>query len=664
MPGAAKVYNTSKAIPQAREQAKDPCIMVIFGASGDLTKRLLMPAIYNLACDGLLPQKFAIIGTAMDQMSHEQFRDKMTADIQEFNTRPDFDMELWTNRIKNYLFYTPGKFDDPQMYSNMGQLIDYVDNHLQAANLLFYMAVPPSCFGMISNGLKQAGYQDEEKGWRRIIVEKPFGTDLPSALALNKEILQYWREDQIYRVDHYLGKETVQNILTFRFSNGIYEPLWNKKYIDHIQFNVSEFVDVEDRGGYYDKSGVLRDMMQNHMFQMLAYTCMEPPSSFEANAIRDEKVKLLRSVRVMKPEEVPLHTVRGQYGAGLKKGKEVVAYREADGVASDSLTETYAAMRLFIDNWRWEGVPIYLRSGKALWKRGTEILVQFNKAPEVLFRDTPSVDHLEANRLLFHIQPDQGIEFRFHAKVPGPLYQLQNVNMNFTYGESFSASRGTGYEVMIYTCMMKDPTLFSRSDLVETAWKIAQPMLDYWSSHQPADGFPNYPAGSWGPPAAFDLIEKDGRSWYEVINREVLERIPLFSECDAVLLRSLVMNLRQDKAATGENICTLGEMGQQMYIICRGKVAVLDGNNNELAELDDGDVFGEMSLLMAQPRNATVQAKTDCDLFILDKDDLLRVLKEYPQFAASLLTMAKERYNQDLAAHQVFGAEVANLMQT
>src|SRR5262249_48077706 len=376
---------------------------------------------------------------------------------------------------------------------------------------------------------------------------------------LNRTLLAHWSEEQIYRIDHYLGKETVQNILAFRFSNGIYEPLWNKNHVDHIQFTVSETVGVEGRGKYYDRTGVLRDMIQNHMFQMLAYLCMEPPVSFQADAIRNEKAKLLEAVRIMKPEDVPHNTVRGQYGPGKKPdGTPAPGYRQEKDVDPQSRTETFAAVKLHIDNWRWDGIPVYLRSGKSLWKRGTEIIVQFKKAPDVIFRGTPAAERLDANRLLFHIQPDQGIEFRFHAKAPGPLMFLQKVDMRFDYRESFEASRGTGYEVLLYNVMIGDATLFSRTDLVETAWRVAQPILDVWGQNPP-DDFPNYPAGTWGPTAAFDLIQRDGRVWIEVINREVLVNVPLFQGASPTCLHSLAMMLKPIVFPAGEHIIRKGE---------------------------------------------------------------------------------------------------------
>ena len=620
------------------------CVIVIFGASGDLTKRLLMPAFYNMACDGLLPPQVAVVGMARDELSTEQFRARMTADIQKFTTRPSFDRAVWED-LAGRLHYTPGDFGDPQAFKRLAELTGKLDTQYHAGgNLLFYMATPPAVFGLISDQLKNAGFPQPSHGWRRLIIEKPFGHDLASAVALNRELLAHWSEDQIYRIDHYLGKETVQNLLAFRFANGIYEPLWNKYHVDHIQFTVSETVGVEGRGKYYDRTGVLRDMIQNHMFQMLAYLCMEPPLSFRADAIRDEKAKLLEAIRVWGPEEVAANAVRGQYGPGKKPdGTPAPGYRQEPDVDPKSNTETFAALKLLIDNWRWEGVPVYLRSGKSLWKRGTEIVVQFKRAPPVVFRDTPAADRLESNRLLFHIQPDQGIEFRFHAKVPGPAMALQKVNMRFDYSEAFEAARGTGYEVLLYNALTGDATLFSRTDLVETAWRIAQPILDEWARVPPGD-FPNYPAGSWAPKAAFDLMERDGRRWVEVINRGVLDQVPLFRNGDPVFLHNLAMALRPVVYEAGETILRKGDPGREMYFICRGQVDVLDGAGKRLGTLGEGDFFGELSLLRSEPRTATIRATAPCDLFVLDQADFNKVLKDFPQFAGSLWEVAKQRY--------------------
>lgn len=628
------------------EPTGDPCVLVIFGASGDLTKRLLMPALYNLACEGLLPEQFALVGADIVEMTTDQFRAKMSDEkdgIRKYNTRKKFDASIWDKLVAKFE-YVQAK--DLAGYARLKDVVKKLQaDHKTGDNVLFYFAVSPKIFGLISDNLAKSGFKSaSEDGWRRIIVEKPFGTDLKSAQQLNKELLSFWSEDQIYRIDHYLGKETVQNLLAFRFSNGIFEPLWNKNHIDHIQLNVSEMVAVEGRADYYDKSGVLRDMIQNHMFQMMAYLLMEPPCSFKADAIRNEKSKLLDSVRIYTQQEALANTVRGQYGAGKKPdGTPLTDYRKAQGVNPNSGTPTYAALKLMIDNWRWEGVPVYLRSGKALWKRGTEIVVQFKKAPEVLFRGTAAADRVEPNRLVFHVQPDQGIELRFHAKSPGPSMFLQNVNMRFDYQESFEAARATGYEVMFYTCMLGDATLFSRSDLVETAWRIAQPMLDAWEASPPTD-YPNYPAGSWGPVAAYDLIERDGRHWIEVINRSILDRVPLFKGAHDTLMHTLTLALTPTAAAAGEEIVTLGDVGAEMYFISRGTVEVVDGSGKILKTMGEGDFFGELALLCDQPRVATVRAATPCDLFMLDKADFARALKEYPQFADSIREVAQTRY--------------------
>jgi glucose-6-phosphate 1-dehydrogenase len=386
-------------------------------------------------------------------------------------------------------------------------------------------------------------------------------------------------------------------------------------------------------------------MIQNHMFQMLAYVCMEPPASFAADAIRNEKAKLLESIRIFKPHEVPHFAVRGQYGPGRKPdGSPAAGYRQEPDVNPHSNTETFAAVKLLIDNWRWDGVPIYLRSGKSLWKRGTEIVVQFKKAPEVFFRDTPAAERMEPNRLFFHIQPDQGIELRFHAKTPGPAMHLQKVNMRFDYAETFEAAPGTGYEVLLYNCMIGDPTLFSRTDLVESAWRVAQPILDYWAANAPTD-FPNYAAGSWGPKAAFDLLERDGRRWMEIVNREVLARVPLFQKADPVLLHNLALILRPVVVEVGQVILHKGDIGADMYVMCRGQAEALDGDGKRMGTIGEGEVFGELAMLLCQPRAATIRALTPCDLFVLAQEDFQRVMQDHPDFAAKVREAARTRYN-------------------
>ena len=628
----------------AESTASVACTLVIFGASGDLTRRLLVPALYNLACDGLLPGQFAVAGMALDELTSESFRERMTRDVLSFTTRKEFDAGAW-EKLCSRLYYTSGKFDDATAFERLCELVVQLDGQYQAGgNVLFYLATPPSAFGLISGNLHSAGF-DRLPGWKRLVVEKPFGADLRSARELNRQILEYWDESQIYRIDHYLGKETVQNILAFRFANGMFEPLWNRDHIDHIQFNVCEAVSVEGRGGFYDRFGVLRDMIQNHMFQVLAYLCMEPPVSFEADDIRNERAKVLKSVRVYTPEEALSNTVRGQYGAGTKAdGSTCPDYRQERDVKPSSETDTFAALRLFIDNWRWEGVPIYLRSGKALWKRGTEIVVQFKKAPAAHFRGT-AVPKLAANRLIFHIQPDQAIELLFQAKTPGLALQLQPVNMRFNYADAFRASRGTGYEVMLYRCMTGDQTLFSRTDLVEMAWRIIQPILDAWTANAP-DDFPNYAAGTWGPRAAYDLIERDGRRWFEVVNRETLERVPLFSGGDPLFLSQVSMALQPRVVSAGQIIIKKGDVGSEMYLICRGEVEVLDGAGKVKATMHDGDCFGEVALLFSQPRTATVRATSLCNLLVLDKADFRRILQDHPQFSQAMEAVARQRYQK------------------
>ena len=639
---AAQVLRTTGADAPEISPPCAPQVMLIFGASGDLTKRLLVPALYNLACDGLLSPSFALLGTAMDPLTTESFRARMSEDIKRFHTRKEFDQKVWDDLISRF-HYIQGGFSDMEVFSALQVKVKELDTQYACqGNVLFYFATAPRFFGLICDNVHKCGFK-EGPGWKRIIVEKPFGTDLASALQLNKDVLANWSEDQIYRVDHYLGKETVQNLLAFRFSNGMFEPLWNKNYIDNIQFNVSEAVDVQGRGGYYDSSGVLRDMMQNHMFQMLAYLCMEVPGSFAPDAIRNEKAKLLESVRNYTPEEVERFVVRGQYGPSVDDQGAPLApgYREEKDVNSESKTETYAAARLHIDNWRWEGVPIYLRSGKALWKRGTEIIVEFKKAPEVIFRNT-SVPSLNPNRLIFHIQPYQGIEIQFQAKIPGPTMKLQPVNMKFGYGDAFKASRYTGYEVMIYACSHGDATLFSRGDLVEAAWRVAQPMMDHWAA-TPAE-FPNYARSSWGPKAAAELIAKDGRRWHEVVTEEVMRKVPLFKDADMVFLEQIIMALRPKQIGPGELIIKKGEIGCELYLLARGKVEVIDDDGAVIKVLRDGDIFGEIGVLLSKPRIADVRTRKGCDLFVLQKSDFSRILRDNPVIGAAIKQIAQERY--------------------
>src|SRR5579872_3541648 len=489
----------------------DPCTMVIFGAGGDLTKRLLVPALYNLKSTNLLPNEFALIGFSGNKYTSQEFRETQSKDIREFATTKvdDATWDWFNERIE----YVQGDFNDPAAYKRLAETMAKVDQqHSTKGNCLFYLAVAPRFFDVVIKQLGAAGLVNEEAGrWRRVIIEKPFGHDLESAHALNTEIKKVLDEPQIYRIDHYLGKETVQNLLAFRFSNGIFEPIWNSRYIDHVQITASETVGVEARGGYYDTSGALRDMVPNHVMQLISMVAMEPPYSFEADAIRDEKAKVLHAISSIKPEEVLQNAVRGQYGAGMMNDKPVPGYRTEPQVNPESNTETYAAMKLFVDNWRWARVPFYLRTGKRMKKRLTEVAIQFKRAPFTLFRHT-NLHNTMPNLLVVHVQPDEGISLGFSAKEPGPTMQLGQVDMSFKYSDYFGAAPSTGYETLILDCMLGDATLFQRDDTVEAGWRIVTPLLDLWKA-LPAREFPNYPAGSWGPKEADHLLERDGRQW-------------------------------------------------------------------------------------------------------------------------------------------------------
>jgi len=488
----------------------DPCVMVIFGASGDLTKRKLIPALYNLAKDNLLSKEFALVGFARNELTSEQFRDEIGKEIGNFATTT-IDPDLW-HWFSRRIYYLSGDFAAPEAYKALGDLLETIDKeHGTRGNYFYYLATAPAFFGPIITQLGNAGLVNENHCWRRVIIEKPFGHDYESAIALNKEIRKVLDEKQIYRIDHYLGKETVQNILVFRFANGIFEPIWNRRYIDHIQITVAETVGVEQRGTYYEKAGTLRDMVPNHIFQLISLTAMEPPVSFDADVVRDEQAKILKALSPMADEDVLTRTVRGQYGEGLEGGAKVPGYRSEAYVAPDSRTETFVAMKLFIDNWRWADVPFYLRTGKRLPQRSTKIVIQFKRAPFVLFRKT-AVDKLEPNRLVLHLQPDEGIKLSFGAKIPGPVVQIGDVEMNFNYTDYFNATPQTGYERLLYDCMLGDATLFQRSDMVETAWHVVAPILDVWEALPPRR-FPNYAAGTWGPHEADEMLTKDHRHW-------------------------------------------------------------------------------------------------------------------------------------------------------
>jgi glucose-6-phosphate 1-dehydrogenase len=500
-----------------------PCVMVIFGASGDLTKRKLIPALCNLAKDNLLSRQFAIIGFASNDLNTDSFRKILTEEGPKYASA-QIDLKEW-DWLKERIYYVKGDFQDPEAYKRLAQQIAAAENaHDTHGNKFFYLAVAPRFFSPIVQQLGQAGVTKEEGGqWARVIVEKPFGHDLASAIQLNKELKQVLAENQIYRIDHYLGKETVQNLMVFRFSNNIIEPLWNRNYVDHVQITAAETVGVEHRGGFYETAGALRDMVPNHLFQLLTMTSMEPPISFDADEVRNKQAEVLHAIQPLMPEDVLTNTVRGQYDEGVTDGVRVPRYRDEPDVAKDSNTETFVALKLQIDNWRWAGVPFYLRTGKRLAARATEIVIQFRRTPFVLFRNT-TVKNLETNRLVIHIQPEEGISLSFGAKVPGSVMKLGLVNMDFDYCNYFGVEHSTGYERLLRDCMAGDATLFQRADMVEAGWSVIQPIIDVWHA-LPARGFPNYPAGSWGPPEADELLDRDGRSWRRIGEEDLDKRI-------------------------------------------------------------------------------------------------------------------------------------------
>ena len=492
-----------------------PCAIVIFGANGDLTRRLIIPALYNLARTRLLPERLALIGVDHNKKTSEEW----TVQLKDFlsqvldKNNEDVDEALWSQVARSMTFLS-GDFEKEDTYSRLKDLLAELDEQQSlGGNVLFYMAVADRFFGTIAGKLGEAGLvksdspENKQSGFRRLIVEKPFGHDLASAKALNACLLKYLKEEQIYRIDHFLGKETVQNIMALRFANGLFEPIWNRDRIDHVQITVAESIGVEGRGNFYEKTGALRDMVPNHLFQLVAMTAMEPPVSFEAEDIRAKKAEMFRAIQPLGLTDV----VRGQYDAGTVQSEPVPAYRREPNVGPESNIETYVAMRLKIDNWRWAGVPFYLRTGKRLNIRSSEIAIRFKQAPYALFRDTP-VEELDADWLILRIQPDEGIRLRFNAKRPGPAMTLESVSMRFNYKDYFQQAPAVGYETLIYDCLIGDATLFQRADQVEAAWGLVEPVLEGWASTNPRH-FPNYAAGSEGPIAANDLLAKDGRSW-------------------------------------------------------------------------------------------------------------------------------------------------------
>jgi glucose-6-phosphate 1-dehydrogenase len=488
----------------------EPGVIVIFGATGDLTRRKLLPALYRLAQQHLIPAEFAILGVSRQQMSDSEYRAKLRAALTEFGDEDTFDEGEW-NSFADGIFYVGGEFKDPDTYTNVKARLKEIDEQRKTqGNRIFYLATAPEFFGLIADQLAQATLARPEAGaWTRIIVEKPFGHDLESARALNTQLAAVFEEHQIYRIDHYLGKETVQNLLVFRFANSIFEPLWNYQYIDHVEITNAEALGVEGRGSYYEQAGALRDMMQNHVFQLVSLIAMDPPVSLKSDDVRDEKIRALKTVRPIPVDRVDEYAVRGQYGPGQVLGETVVGYREEPGVDPNSSTETFAALMIKFDNWRWANVPFFLRSGKRLQKRVTEIAIHFREGPHRLFTDNDAP--LEPNVLVIRIQPNEGITLRFGAKLPGQAMRIRWVNMDFRYGSSFGIKPPEAYERLLLDCMLGDSTLYARRDMVERGWEIVTPILEAWK--KPATDFPNYEAGSWGPKAAFEFIEREGRKW-------------------------------------------------------------------------------------------------------------------------------------------------------
>lgn len=491
------------------------CVMVIFGAGGDLTSRKLIPALFHLCAAHLLPDSFAMLGLDRLDLDDAGFRERVANDIAR-HVGPAFDTAVW-ERLVQRLYYMQIDMLAGADYEHLCQRLTRIDADRDTeGNYLFYLAIPPSLFGKVTEHLGAVGLLHEtEEDWRRVIIEKPFGRDAESAVQLNRELHRNLDESQIYRIDHYLGKETVQNIMVFRFANGFIEPLWNRQHIDHVQITVAESVGVEHRGAYYEEAGALRDMIPNHLLVLLGFLAMEPPNSFGAEAMRGEVNKVLDAIQPLTPEQVLTNAVRGQYGPGvMPSGERVQAYRASPGVAANSQTETFAALKLTMDNWRWAGVPFYLRTGKRLTAQYTEVAIQFKRAPTIMFKNT-DVGELNPDMLLLRIQPNEGIQMSFSAKIPGPTMRLGQVNMDFCYEDYFGNKPATGYETLIYDCMKGDATLYKHADTVEKGWEIVQSVIDVWSALPPRD-FPNYAAGTWGPAAAGQLTRADGRAWRRI----------------------------------------------------------------------------------------------------------------------------------------------------
>jgi glucose-6-phosphate 1-dehydrogenase len=494
--------------PLRFERKMPECILVIFGANGDLTKRKLLPALYRLAYERRLSPNFAVIGISRTPMTNEQFRDKMRDSVKEFKENSDFDESVWDS-FAHSLFYMAGDVGDPLCFNNLARCVEEVEGQRKTAgNVLFYLSTQPSQYAETAKGLGRAGLA-KGNGWRRLVVEKPFGHDLASAKQLSNDLHEHFREQDVYRIDHYLGKETVQNILAFRFGNGIFEPLWNRRYINHVQITAAESIGVEGRGAYYQEAGALRDMIQNHLLQVMATVAMEPSAAFDPDAVRDERAKLLRSIRAMKADGVLKNSVAGQYGPARIGGKDLPGFREEKGVDPNSQTDTYAAVTFYVENWRWAGVPFYVRSGKHLPKRVSEIAIEFNSAPHTMFNH--GSDESAPNLLILRIQPEEGISLKFLSKRPGAGMTLRPVSMDFNYGSSFGERSPSAYETLLLDAIIGDPTLYTRQDMVEASWAAVAPVQEVWANQK--FDFPNYAAGTWGPPASDQMLAQHGHEW-------------------------------------------------------------------------------------------------------------------------------------------------------
>jgi glucose-6-phosphate 1-dehydrogenase len=494
---------------QRLPRVPEPAVMVIFGASGDLTARKLVPALYDLAAQRRLPLEFAVVGISRTPMSHEEFRDKLRKGLEEQRSGEISD-DVWES-FSNGIFYMPGDSNKTKTYDELKGVLKKLDRERGTqGNRAFYLSSSPSLFPAIVQHLGEAGMNEEENGaWSRLVVEKPFGRDLKSAEELNAELQRYFDESQIYRIDHYLGKETVQNILALRFANGIFEPIWNQHFVDHVQITVAEDIGVGTRGAFYEEAGALRDIVQNHVMQVLCLTAMEPPVAFDAGSVREEKVKVLKAVRPIPEDDVESYAVRGQYERGWVWGEEVPGYREEDNVDPESVTETFVALKVFVDNWRWAGVPFYIRAGKRMPKKATEVAIQFHASPHTPFaRD--DTEGLEPNVLVVRVQPEEGLSLKIGAKVPGSGFEVSSVNMDLLYGTAFLEEAPDAYQRLLLDLMLGDPTLFIRADEAEGAWKILDSVMNHWSEERNVSF---YPAGTWGPHEADALLERDGREW-------------------------------------------------------------------------------------------------------------------------------------------------------